>query len=34
MLTPAQKVDPGEENSPTTPAEIQTHNLSIMNLAL
>ena len=30
----AQKVDPGEENSPAAPAGNQTHNLSIMSLAL
>ena len=29
-----QKVDPGEENSPTTPAGIQTRDLSIMSPAL
>ena len=30
----AQKVNPGEENSPTTPAGIQTRDLSITSLAL
>ena len=30
----AQKVDPGEVNSPATPAGIQTHDLSITSLAL
>ena len=30
----AQKVDLGEENSPATPAEIRTHDLSITNPAL
>ena len=30
----AQKVDTGEENSPTAPAGTQTHDLSIMSLAL
>ena len=30
----AQKVDPREENSPATPAGIQTHNLLITSLAL
>ena len=30
----AQKVDPGEENSPATPAEIRTHDLSITSRAL
>ena len=30
----AQKVDPGEENSPTTPSQTQTHDLSIMSQAL
>ena len=30
----AQKVDPGEENSPATPAGIQTRDLSITSLAL
>ena len=30
----AQKVDPGEENSPATPAGIQTCDLSIMSPAL
>ena len=30
----AQKVDPGEENSPAAPAGIQTHDLSIMSPAL
>ena len=29
----AHKVDPREENSPTTPAGIQTHDLSIMGLS-
>ena len=29
----AQKADPGEENSHTTPAWTQTHDLSIMSLA-
>ena len=30
----AQKVDPGEENSPADPAGIRTRNLSITSLAL
>ena len=30
----AWKVDPGEENYPTAPARIQTHDLSIMSLVL
>ena len=30
----AQKVDPGEDNSPTAPARTQTHNLSILSPAL
>ena len=30
----AQKVDPGEENSLTAPAGIQTHDLSITSLVL
>ena len=30
----AQKVDPGEENSPTAPSGTRTHNLSIMSPAL
>ena len=30
----AQKVDPGEENSPAAPAGIQTRNLSITSPAL
>ena len=30
----AQKVDPGEENFPITPARTQTHDLSIMSQAL
>ena len=30
----AQKVDPGEENSPTAPAGIRTHDLSITSLVL
>ena len=38
FLTPlcqsAQKVDPGEENSPTAPAGIRTRDLSITSPAL
>ena len=30
----AHKVNSGEENSPAAPAQIQTHDLSIMSLAL
>ena len=30
----ARKVDPGEENSPTAPAGIRTHDLSITSLVL
>ena len=30
----AQKVDPGEENSPDAPAENQTYSLSVMDLSL
>ena len=30
----AQKVDPGEENSPAAPAEIRTRDLSITSPAL
>ena len=30
----AQKADPGKENSPATPAGIQTHDLSITSPAL
>ena len=30
----AHKADSEEENSPAAPAGIQTHNLSIMSLAL
>ena len=30
----AQKVDPGEENSPTTPAETWTQDLSITSPSL
>ena len=30
----AQKIDPGEENSPATPAGIRTHNLLITSPVL
>ena len=30
----AQKVNPGEENHPVTPAGIWTHDLSVTSLAL
>ena len=33
VLESAQKVNSGDENSPTTPAGIKTRNLSIVSLA-
>ena len=30
----AQKIDPEEDNSPTAPAGIQTHDLSVMSPVL